>query len=61
MSAGELKAVASGLLLTLGALGTATYNVISNMLNSIDISTFPATVISQSSANGYSSESSIGL
>lgn len=61
MSAGELKAMASGLLLVLGSLGAATYSVISGMLNNIDITTFPATVISQSSANGYSSDSSIGL
>ena len=61
LSASELKAVFAGSILMLGALGGATYSVVHSILENIELSTLPATVISQSSYNGYSSTSSIGL
>ena len=49
------------LILLLAALGLGTVAVVSAMLEGAEFSGLPTLTITQSSANGYSSESTIGL
>lgn len=55
-----LSAVGSAIIIACAA-GLGTLSAVHTLLDNINIETLPATVISQSSYNGYSSESSIGL
>lgn len=61
INAGRKTITLGGLILLMGALGYGTAEIVQEMLNGVEFSGLPTMTISQSSANGYSSSSSIGL